>query len=119
MNSWGNNVPILNKGPVRCTLQLHTHDAKRLSLQDGELARVKTACGEIEAPVEITETVMPGVVCFPHGWGQDLEGMALNLARQKAGVNVNRLTDEHNLDSLSGTAALNAVKVNVSPAGGV
>ena len=49
------------------------------------------------------------------GWGHNKEDMQLNIARLQPGANYNALTDEMNLDTLSGTAVLNAVPVQVAP----
>ena len=114
INSWGHNIDILARGQSRCTLQVHPEDAQRLSLDDGMQARVSTNTGEIEISVEITEDMMPGVVSMPHGWGHDREGMRLNIAQQKPGSNINVLIDDMNLDTLSGTAVLNAIPVRIT-----
>jgi anaerobic selenocysteine-containing dehydrogenase len=66
--------------------------------------------------VEITDDIAPGVVSIPHGWGHDLPGMEMAVAREHAGVNTNRLTDDVRLDPLSGTAVLNGVPVELKPA---
>jgi len=58
--------------------------------------------------------MMPGVISIPHGWGHQVDGVKLSVARQHAGVNTNILTDEHFLDTLSGNAALNGVPVALS-----
>jgi anaerobic selenocysteine-containing dehydrogenase len=115
-NSWMHNLPILVKGPARCTLQVHPDDASRLSLVDGETACVTSAAGEIEAVVEVTDTVRAGVVSLPHGWGHDAEGATMRVAAGHAGVNSNLLTDETLIDPLSGNAVLNGIPVTVAPA---
>ena len=115
-NSWMHNVDVLVKGKDRCTLQVHPDDATRLGLSDGGSARVTSRVGTLDAPVEITETIRPGVVSLPHGWGHDLPGVELAVAGKRPGVNVNLLTDGAELDPLSGNAVLNGVPVEVGPA---
>ena len=115
-NSWMHNVRVLVKGKERCLLQVHPDDAERLGLADGGRAAVRSRVGCVEAPVEVTDAVRPGVVSLPHGWGHDLSGTALGVAAERPGVNSNVLTDEAVLDPLSGTAALNAIPVEVTPA---
>jgi anaerobic selenocysteine-containing dehydrogenase len=115
-NSWMHNLPTLVSGRDRCTLQVHPDDAGRLGLADGAKARVVSRVGDIVAPVEVTEDVMPGVVSLPHGWGHNLPGARLSVAREHPGVNTNRLTDGAVLDDLSGNAALNAIPVELKPA---
>ena len=115
-NSWMHNVEVLVKGKERCTLQVHPDDAARIRLLDGGTATVTSRVGSIEAPVEITDVVAPGVVSLPHGWGHDYDGARLGVASEHAGVNTNILTDGDRIDRLSGNAALNAIPVTVQPA---
>ncbi|MGM1061264.1 molybdopterin-dependent oxidoreductase [Saccharothrix sp. Mg75] len=114
-NSWLHNVPALVKGRL-CTLLVNPDDARRLGLVDGGTARVASRVGEVEATVEVSADLTAGVVSLPHGWGHDRPGTRLATASAHPGVNVNRLTDDHALDPLSGTAVLNGVPVHVSPA---
>ena len=41
---------------------------------DGATATVSGRVGSLEAPVEVTDAVRPGVVSLPHGWGHDRDG---------------------------------------------
>jgi anaerobic selenocysteine-containing dehydrogenase len=113
-NSWMHNVNVLVKGKPQCTLHVHPDDAERLGLVDGGRAEVRSRAGAVVAPVEVTDAVMPGVVSLPHGWGHDLEGVEMAVAGAHAGVSANVLTDEQELDALSGNAVLNGVPVSVS-----
>ena len=94
---------------------MHPDDAARLGLADGEPARVRSRAGALEAPVEVTDAVMPGVVWLPHGWGHDARGARLGVAGAHAGVNTNLLADETLVDALSGNAVLNGIPVAVAP----
>ncbi len=114
-NSWMHNVEVLVKGRPRCTLHVHPDDAARLELVDGATARVRSRVGEVEAPVEVTDRVRPGVVSLPHGWGHDHPEVRLDVARRHAGVNSNVLTDDAVVDVPSGTAVLNGIPVEVAP----
>ncbi|MDV3126726.1 molybdopterin-dependent oxidoreductase [Mycobacterium sp. 21AC1] len=111
-NSWMHNLPALAKGPDRCTLHIHPTDAERLGL--GRSARVTSRAGTIDAPVEVTDTVSPGVVSLPHGWGHDEAGTASGVAARRPGVNSNVLADGVELDPLSGTAVLNGIPVQIT-----
>ncbi len=112
-NSWMHNLDALVKGPDRCTLQVHPDDAARLGLEHGGAAIVRSAAGELEAPVEVTAEIMPGVVSIPHGWGHDAPGARLSVAAEHAGVNSNLVADETLVDELSGNAVLNGIPVEV------
>jgi anaerobic selenocysteine-containing dehydrogenase len=115
-NSWMHNLPALVKGKERCTMHVHPDDAERLGLADGRPALLRSAAGELEAPVEITDAIMPGVVSIPHGWGHDAPGARLSVAAEHAGVNSNLLADESLVEPLSGNAILNGIPVEVGPA---
>jgi anaerobic selenocysteine-containing dehydrogenase len=115
-NSWMHNLPMLAKGPARCTLLVHPADAARRGLAAGASARISSRVGSVVAPVEITDGIAPGVVSLPHGWGHDEPGTLLSVAARRPGANSNVLTDELALDPLSGTAVLNGIPVEVAPA---
>ncbi len=114
-NSWTQNVPVLVRGKDTCLAQLHPDDGSRLGLRDGSTAVVRSAAGSIEVPIELTDTVMPGVVCIPYGWGHGLPGTRQAVAAAAPGVNVNVLTDASVVDPLSGNAVLNGIPVTVTP----
>jgi anaerobic selenocysteine-containing dehydrogenase len=116
-NSWMHNVEVLVKGRPRCTLHVHPDDASRLGLLDGEPASVVSRAGAVTIPAEVTDAIRPGVVSIPHGWGHDMPGVELSVARRYAGVNSNLLADEELIDPVSGNAVLNGIPVEVAPAG--
>jgi anaerobic selenocysteine-containing dehydrogenase len=113
-NSWMHNLPVLAKGPERCTLLINPLDATRLGLAGGSLARLKAGGAELLAPIQITADLMPGVVSLPHGWGHDLPGTQLGVAAQRPGVNMNALLDDALRDPLSGNAVLSGVVVEIA-----
>jgi anaerobic selenocysteine-containing dehydrogenase len=117
-NSWMHNLPHLMKGADRCTLLVHPDDARARGLTDGGRARVASAVGAVEAPVEISDEVRPGVVSLPHGFGHDLAGVRLAVARAHGGVNVNQVSDPAFHDGPSANAAFNGVAVEVTAASG-
>ncbi len=112
-NSWMHNVEILVKGKHRCTLHIHPDDAGRIGVTDGDDARVSSRTGEVQVAVEVTDSVMAGVVSLPHGWGHDAAGADLAVAAQRPGVNSNLLADSEQFDPLSGNAVLNGIPVRV------
>ena len=90
--------------------------AASLGLRDGAAARVRSRVGEVVVPVEVTDGIRPGVVSIPHGWGHGVDGTAMRVAAEYAGVNTNLLTDAAVIDPLSGNAVLNGVPVEVTAA---
>lgn len=115
-NSWMHNLAPLVTGRERCTLQMSPADAARLGLADGAPARVTSKDGAVVAPVEVTDAIAPGVVSLPHGFGHDLPGIEIHVARTHAGVNSNVLAPRDVLEPLSGNAILNGIPVEVGPA---
>jgi anaerobic selenocysteine-containing dehydrogenase len=115
-NSWMHNSERLVKGPPRCTLMIHPDDAAHRGLVDGGNARVATDKGSIDLPVEVTDTMMPGVVSVPHGWGHGRRGVKLRVAASVPGQSVNDVIDSSRIDELSGTSALTGQPVEVTPA---
>lgn len=114
-NSWMHNIEVLVTGKRRCTLRLHPADAARFHVEDGAEAIVSSRVGQVVAEVEVTDAIRPGVASLPHGWGHDRPGARLGVAERYAGVNSNVLTDDDVVDTISGTAVLNAIPVTVRP----
>jgi anaerobic selenocysteine-containing dehydrogenase len=115
-NSWMHNCERLVKGKERCTLLMHPQDAGARGLRDGERVRVASRAGVVEAPLELSDEMRPGVVCLPHGWGHQRPGTRLAVASARPGVSFNDLADEALVDPLCGTARLNDVPVEVTRA---
>ncbi len=115
-NSWMHNIKVLVKGKDRCTLIIHPDDAERVGVADGGHATVTSEVGSIEVPVEVSDEMLPGVVCLPHGWGHDKVGTRLSVAREHAGVNNNRIAPGRLVDPLSGNAIVNGIPVEVTRA---
>ncbi len=115
-NSWMHNVEELIRGKNRCTVMMLAEDAEALGLQNEELVSIKSETGEIEIPVEITNSMMSGVVSIPHGFGHRQKGTRLSVASKghHAGVSVNDITDHNRLDALTGNAAFSGQKIIVS-----
>jgi len=112
-NSWMHNSERLVRGRNRCTLQMHPTDAATRALADGDDVQITSRVGSVIAPVEITSSVMPGVVSLPHGWGHGRPDTRLATANKHAGVSINDLTDDQRLDTLTGNAGFSGVPVMV------
>ncbi len=126
-NSWMHNLPLLAKGPIRCTALVHPLDAARLGLTNGSMARITRIATahsahsahsaniqSIGAQVHITASMMPGVVSLPHGWGHNRPGARLQVAAERPGANLNDLLDDQLRDPLSGNAVLSGIAVRMS-----
>ncbi len=115
-NSWMHNYRRLVKGRERCTLLMHPEDMQRRDIADGSQVTLSSRAGAVQVAVQASDSMMPGVVSLPHGYGHDRGGAQLGIASKHAGVSCNDVTDELELDHLSGNAAVNGVPVTVAPA---
>jgi len=115
-NSWMHNIDRLVRGKDRCTLLMHPDDAAARGLSDGTRVRVTSTVSVIDAPLEVSDEMMRGVVSLPHGWGHGRAGTALKVAAAHRGVSINELTDDQRVDALTGNAAFSGVRVRISGA---
>ncbi len=112
-NSWLHNSERLVKGRNRCTLLIHPEDAAQRGVVEGATISIRSRVGELFVPAELTDKMMRGVVCLPHGYGHNRQGTRLDIAQAHAGVSVNDITDETLLDKLTGNAVFGGVPVGV------
>ena len=113
-NSWMHNFTRLVKGPQRCTLQVSPDDAEREGWHTGSRVNIASRAGQIVVELEITDTMMPGVVSLPHGYGHGRQGTLSGVANAHAGVSCNAITESTYIDELTGNAALNGVGVSIT-----
>jgi len=114
-NSWMHNSARLVRGKPVCTLLMHPQDAAACGVADGMMVCVTSRVGSVEVPVTTTDTMMPGVVSLPHGWGHGRPGVQLRTATTVPGVSINDLTDDARVDALCGVAGFSGTPVAVSP----
>jgi len=90
-------APEWRKTDADGALRIHPDDLCRLGLADGGRARCRTAAGELVVTVASDDTLRPGVVTLPHGYGQRYGG------GDPVGPAVNRLTQSAHCDAFSKT----------------
>ncbi len=113
-NSWMHQFEKLSRSKlVRCTVMINPDDADRLLIGDGDDVAVSSRTGKIVLPAEITDTMMPGAVSIPHGFGHTRPGTRLPIAEAKPGVSVNDITDHLRVDPLTGNAAFSGTMVSI------
>ncbi|MBW4936215.1 molybdopterin-dependent oxidoreductase [Marinobacter sp. F4206] len=115
-NTWTQNSHRLVKGKNPCTLQIHSADARKLGLEDGQTAQVSSSVGSIRLPVEIDDDMFEGVVSIPQGWGHNRKHTGMTVAESQPGVSINDVTDSQRIDALTGNAAFNGTRVAVKAA---
>ena len=93
---------------------LHPEDLTALGLAPGDLARVRSAHGEIFAVVDAAEDVRRGVVSMSHSWG----GLHEDESTVRTGGSCTaRLIDvTTDYDPISGIPMQSAIPVNIEPA---
>ena len=110
-NSWMHNYQRLIKGKDRSQLLMNPVDAAARHLTDGTNVRIRSRVGCVTATLSLSDSMFPGVVSLPHGFGHQRNGVRLALASQLSGPSINDLTDDLYLDELSGNAAFNGVAI--------
>jgi anaerobic selenocysteine-containing dehydrogenase len=93
-------------------LKVHPSDAKALALTDGSRAVCESRKGSVEVRVKITDTVQPGLVTLPHGYGLEHPDPASGL-RRASGPALNVLTAAEDRDPISATPYHKYVRVRV------
>jgi anaerobic selenocysteine-containing dehydrogenase len=99
--------PAWRKVDKEGALRIHPGDAAHLGLADGARAVVESAVGEIEVLVETDDSVRPGVVTLPHGYGGLYQG------RGPIGPAVNRLTSAAHCEPFTRTPYHKYVPVRI------
>jgi len=112
MNTWMKNAEMLRVGEQGPVCSINPEDARKLGLSDGEFGRIRSRTGEIEARFEVSEDIIPGSVCVPHGWSSLTPK---GLGAKTAHFNANDITSANpeTIERLSGTSVLNGVRVQV------
>lgn len=120
-NSWTQNIAELTNGEMGQTnyLYLHPQDAERLGLSEKAAADIHSATATIRLPVKLLDSLMPGTVAVPHGWGHQ-HAKGLGIASRLGGANVNLLAADgaDAVEGVSGMAHLTGIPVRVEPATG-
>jgi anaerobic selenocysteine-containing dehydrogenase len=71
-------------------VDIHPADAEQRRIKSGDMAIVSSPRGSITLKANVTDMILQGVVHIPHHWPGEL--------------NVNIITDDRNLDPISGFA---------------
>ena len=114
-NSWMHNVPTLAKDHQRMTTLIHPTDARPRNIGDGDSINVESAHGRINITATVTNSVSPGNISMPHGWGHNCN---MQFAKTIEGVNFNILASDRpeDADRVSAMSLLNGIPVQVSAA---
>lgn len=108
-NSWMHNLPRLMARRPDHHLLIHSVDAQAGGIEDGATVELETKTGTVLAEARITDEVMPGCVCLPHGWDHKEVKQFWRIAGELPGSNFNLLVDEALVDRPSAGSVFNAV----------
>lgn len=99
-------TPVWRKGKgPHCWIKINPITAATLNLTEGERVRLVTAQGEIVSPLKITDTILPGVLSAPHGFGIEYPNAQTGVL-ETVGQNLNRLTSLDQRDPITGVPYL-------------
>jgi anaerobic selenocysteine-containing dehydrogenase len=118
-NSWMHNLPSLMTGKERCVLLIHSQDALRRGIRDGEEAVLENRLHSAKVRVRCSDEMRPGVVSLPHGWGHADLGTWQQTAAAHAGVSFNDWSDDQQVEEIVGQSILNGIPVRLRPAAAV
>lgn len=104
--------PAWRKTDPDGAMRMHPDDARARGLTSGARAICASGTGEIEVTVEVDDSIRPGMVTLPHGYGMRYRG------GEPQGPEINRLTASDHCDPLARTPHHKHVPVTVRAAGG-
>ncbi|MFK7987114.1 MAG: molybdopterin-dependent oxidoreductase [Sandaracinaceae bacterium] len=82
-------------------VRVHPDDAATYGVEEGQRVRLRSSRGEVDAVVSLDDTMLPGVLSIPHGYGMSYMGP--DGERRESGPRINRLTASDHCDPLTKT----------------
>lgn len=112
LNSWMHNSQSLVRSQTPVLL-IHSSDASRRGIASGDQVLISSRNGAVTVMAEVSDDVMPGAVCYPHGWGH--QG-GWQVSNAQSGININVLLGDgyEVMDPVSGMTFIDGVPVEVS-----
>ncbi len=104
MHSQLRGLPSLRKVAPNPTAEIHPDTAGRCGVASGEWVVVETPSGRVRAQAQITDAILPGVVCCSHGWWEACAELGLPGFDpfSETGANQNLLVHNDQHDPVSG-----------------
>jgi len=96
------NIEMLRRMVPDPLLEIHPDDAGSRGIQSGDAVHVTSPRGTVTVKAYVTENILPGVVQLPHHWEDE--------------ANANNLSDDVNLDPISGFPAFKSQLCQVKAA---
>ena len=99
------------RGP-HCAVLIHPADAAAIAVVDSAVVDVETRAGSVRLPAALDDSVQPGNVLIPNGFGMEYPDPTTGKLR-KTGVAVNELTDAADRDPFTGCPHLKYIPCRV------
>jgi anaerobic selenocysteine-containing dehydrogenase len=98
---------------------MHPDDALAKGLTEKSAADIHSRTNTIRLPVKLLNTLLPGTIAIPHGWGHQ-HARGLGVASKLGGANVNILAADgaDAIEAVSGMAHLTGIPVRIEKAAG-
>ena len=115
LNSWVHNVDRLVRSQ-KPALTLNPEDAAELDVVAGDEVYISTGAARLRVPVRVSDEVVKGAVCYPHGWGH--RGGGWQRANRTEGVNINLLLGlgVESIEFVSGSSLIDGLEVQLEKA---
>tara|TARA_R110001592_G_scaffold296139_2_gene566486 strand:- start:18408 stop:20555 length:2148 start_codon:yes stop_codon:yes gene_type:complete len=112
-NTWTKNIPSLMKNTDENVATMHTEDAIKMNIKEGDMIEITTASGFIKLKAKPSDLIRPGVVMVQQFWGHKFDS-SQTLAKQKPGVNVNYLHSDQALCQFTGMPVFNGTPCRIT-----
>jgi anaerobic selenocysteine-containing dehydrogenase len=109
--------PAWRRSDREGALRMHPADADRLGLMDGQQVVCESAGGSLEACLRCDDSMLPGSLSLPHGYGQVFPDREAPEKLIQSGPRVNQLTSTAHCDPWARTPYHKYVPVRVRAAG--
>jgi anaerobic selenocysteine-containing dehydrogenase len=100
--------PSWRKVDLEGAMRMHPGDARERGLSSGSRVICESDTGQVEVTIELDDSLRPGMVTLPHGYGMRYRGGA------PVGPQLNRLTASEHCDPLARTPFHKHVPVRVT-----
>ncbi|MFQ5348906.1 MAG: molybdopterin-dependent oxidoreductase [Thermoanaerobaculia bacterium] len=109
--------PAWRRSDGEGALRIHPQDASRLGLGDGQRVICESARGAVEATLALDDTLLPGSLSLPHGYGQEYPDPEAPERLRQTGPRINELTSAERCDPWAKTPYHKYVPVRLRAAG--
>jgi len=110
-NTWMHNARRIYPDDYQFSAHVHPTDARNCGARDGDEVRLVSPSGSIVVHISTVDTIRPGVVSVPNGWGH--KGGSWKRANSFKSANSNELVSTEDVEAVAGMSILNGVPVRM------